>query len=160
MAVSAIGTAWRRHRLVAPGAAAGRETASIVKGASRSGGLGGNRLQLRGPARDRRARQVAEDRRIRLARRPAVRAALVDDRLAQLEASRVVPQRAEIEAVVAQVADLLAPDRAGVEVPVSVDEAGGGQRRARQRRLTGLVIPADQRLIPILEELHRVQCGA
>ena len=44
-----------------------------------------------------------------------------------------------------------------IQVPVGVDEARRGERRARQRRLAGLVVLADERLVAILEELHRMQ---
>ena len=47
---------------------------------------------------------------------------------------------AQVEPVLAQVADLLVPDRARKQVPVRVDEARRRQRRARQRRLAGLVV--------------------
>ena len=78
-----------------------------------SGGFDGDRLQLGGPARHGGAGEMAQDGRVGFARRPAVRAALLDDGLAQLDAARIaVPQRAQVEVVVAQVADLLAPDRA------------------------------------------------
>src|SRR5688572_9781298 len=99
------------------------------------------------------ARKVAEDGRVRLAGRPAVRAALFGDCRAKLPAPIASPQRLEVEAVLPQVADALAPDRAREQVPVGVDETGGRQRRARQRRLAGFVVVRDQRLIPIFEEL-------
>src|SRR5688572_22170747 len=75
----------------------------------------------------------AEQRRVRFARRPAVRAVLVGDVLAQGLAALGFPQRAEVETVLPQVADLLVPDRAGVEVPVRVNETRRLEGAAGQR---------------------------
>src|SRR5207253_11011277 len=68
--------------------------------------FGRNRLQTARSARNGGPGEIAEDARIGFARRPAVRAALLDDVLAQLAPAIAVPQRAQIEPVCAQVAHL------------------------------------------------------
>src|SRR5262252_6421029 len=121
----------------------------VVRGLKRSGSFGRCRFEL-ACARHGGAREIAENRRIRLARRPAVRAPFFDHVVAQGPPSIAFPQGAKVERVVAQVADLGVPDRARVQVPVGVDEAGRGERRTWQRRLARFIVAADERLVTIL----------
>src|SRR5207244_10732366 len=101
-----------------------------------------------------------ENCRIRLARRPAMRAALTDHIVAQFATTLAVPHRAEIESVLTEIADLRIPDRTGEEIPVRIDKARGRKGRARQGRLVCLVVLADERLIPIFEKPDRMQRAA
>src|SRR4029434_11277875 len=96
---------------------------------------------------------------IRLARGPAMRAALLNDVFAELFAAIALPQPGQIEAVVPEVADLGVPDRAGEQIPIRIHETGGRKGRARQRRLVGLVVFGNQRLISILDTMYRVEGG-
>ena len=86
--------------------------------------MGRQRLQLARPTRGGGTREVPENGRIRLAGRPAVRAALGGDFLAEMAPLLAVPHGSKIEPIVAQVADFRVPDRARIDVPVGVDETG------------------------------------
>src|SRR5438445_3677367 len=66
--------------------------------------------------------EIAEDGWVGCARRPAVRAPLLDHVLSKLFAAAAFPHGAQVEAVLAQVADLLVPDRAGIQIPVRIEE--------------------------------------
>src|SRR5262245_57778424 len=100
---------------------------------------------------------MTEDRRICFARSPALGTILLDDGLSEFDAPAAGPEGGEIEAVIAQVADFLAPDGARVQVPIRVDETGRRKSGARQGRPAGFIVLADERLIAVLEKLHRMK---
>jgi hypothetical protein len=52
-----------------------------------------------------------------------MRAALADDGVSQIATELTVPHRAEVETIVAEIADFPVPDRAREQIPVGVDEA-------------------------------------
>src|SRR2546426_2327996 len=95
--------------------------------------------------------EVSHDALVRLAWRPALRAAIVEDLALECVGLGRVPQPRQVVVDVAQAADLALVDGAREDVAPRVDEARGAERVAAHRRAAGLEVAADAREVGALE---------